>query len=77
MFALALDGLLVIAVAFLTGLAAIRGASWRPNGAVGAWLLVVPPFVLLGTVLGVLIISGRFDWVPAAVLHHQACWWDF
>jgi hypothetical protein len=64
MVALALDGLLVVAVAFLTGLAAIRGASWGPNGAVGAWLVVIPPLVLLGAVLGVLITAGRFDWVP-------------
>jgi hypothetical protein len=54
---------LVITAISMVLLRSVRGAHWGPEGPVGAWLLLLPPLFLLGGVLVVMILMGRFDWV--------------
>jgi hypothetical protein len=61
---IALNGGLVLAALAVAGLRASLKAYWGPEGPVGAGLLFIPPLLLVGIVLTVVVTSGQFDWLP-------------
>src|SRR3954452_17285013 len=64
MITIALDVLLVLSLVAMILVTSLVGRSFGPDGAVGLWLVLLPPWFFMGIILLATVLSGKFDWIP-------------